>query len=165
MRHYICGGNKYQSGEGYIYLPVKITNLPNTITISGDILGIKNEFHVSLVNTKRLAYENIEEKVINYFCDFTSKNEVSFLKYRDEFRLVKRGWELSIIVMCDISNLELFFKEMEKDVGIKADLQPTHVTLYTLKPSTGIGVSSQSELRLTKLIKVSGVVKTALGLE
>src|SRR5688572_6260079 len=138
MKKFICGGEKYKYGDSYIYLPVKIQNLPKSISIGEYLLQVKPEFHCSLVCIKCIQQEgDIEEKVIKYFCDFVSKNRVSFLNYRSEFRLVKKEEKVSVIVMCDISNLESFFLTLEKEHNIKADIQPTHITLYTLQPNIG----------------------------
>lgn len=167
MKKFICDEEKYKYGDGYIYLPVKINNLPERITIEGYSLQIKPEFHCSLVCIKCIKSEdkNIEEKIIKYFCDFVSKNDVSLIKYRNEFRLVKKEEKVSVIVMCDISNLESFFHTLEKEYNIKADTQLTHVTIYTLQPNIGIGVSSQSELnKLTTLVDIPDEVKRSLNL-
>ena len=166
MKKFICDGEKYKFGDGYIYMPIKIENLPQQITINEYSLQVKPEFHCSLVCIKGISPEygdNIEEKIIEYFCDFASKNEVSFLNYRNEFRLVKKEDKVSIVVMCDISNLENFFNTLEKEHNINADTQPTHITLYTLQPNIGIGIPSKKELdKLSTLINVSDEVRRSL---
>jgi hypothetical protein len=93
-----------------------------------------------------------------------SKNDTTFIKYRNEFRLVQRGERISVIVMCDISNIDEFFKLMKKEFGIESDTQPTHVTIYTLQPNMGIGVNTYLGFKATKEIEVPNEVRASLNL-
>lgn len=161
---------KYTFDDGYICLPLDIRNLPEQITIEEYSLQLKTEFHCSLVCVKCINskyeknFNNLESKIIECFCKFVSKNEISFIRYKNEFRLVKREERMSVVVMCDVFNLGDFFNLLEKRFGIKADTQPTHVTLYTLQPDRGIGISDQATLQLTTLVNVPDEVRKSLNL-
>ncbi len=169
MTKYIYN-KKYAFDDGYIYLPLDIRNLPEQITVEGYSLQLKTELHCSLVCIKCMElkygknFDNLESKIVERFCEFVSKNEISFIKYRNEFRLVKRAGRVSVVVMCDVSNLEDFFHLLEKKFGIKADTQPTHVTSYTLQPNKGIGIPDQATLQLTTLVNVPDEVRKSFNL-
>ncbi|MFA6050376.1 MAG: hypothetical protein WC761_04235 [Candidatus Paceibacterota bacterium] len=154
--------------DGYIYLSsLTIENLPTKLNISGYELSAKDEFHCSLVCTKDLKDkygEDIEKRIVDLFKEFTLKNKVAFTGYRNDFRLVKRGERVSVMVMCDISYLDSFFRLMKEELEIEADTQPAHVTIYTLQPNAGIGVNTHLALEATEKIEVPDEVRTALHL-
>ena len=156
---------KYKFADGYIYLRLTIRDLPPKLNVSGYELLAKEEFHCSLVCVKDLQEkygDDINEKIINLFHNFSSKNKMDLVGYRNEFRLVQRGERVSVIVMCDISNIDKFFELMKQELGIESDIQPTHVTLYTLQPNMGIGVNTYLGLNATKEVQVPDEVKTCL---
>jgi hypothetical protein len=147
----ICGNTKYKYSKGYIGLPVEISNLPKTIVIDSKTLSLKSTFHVSLVCVKNilLAHKdipNLEKKILDVFCKFVSKNEISFEKYKDEFRYAKDGERETIVAMCAVSNIEKLFKILNKEFGLETETPPTHVTLYTLQPDMGIGLNNMSDI-------------------
>ena len=160
---------KYKFDEdGYISLPLIIENLPSKLNVLGYELSLKEEFHCSLVCTKDLQekYGNdIEKKIIDLFNNFVSKNKIALIKYRDEFRLVKRKERISVIVMCDISNIGKFFKLMNQELEIESDVMPAHVTIYTLQPNMGIGVNTSLGFQATQVIEVPNEVKIGLNLK
>lgn len=158
---------KYKFNDGYIFLPLTIENLPSKLNVSGYELLLKEEFHCSLVCIKDLQEKygrDAEEKVTKLFYDFILKNKIAFVKYRNEFRLVQRGERVSVIVMCDISNIDTFFKLMDQELGIKSDTQPTHVTIYTLQPNMGIGVNTDQGLQATKEVEVPNEIRSSLNI-
>ncbi|MEK7471282.1 MAG: hypothetical protein AAB623_01375 [Patescibacteria group bacterium] len=158
---------KYKFDDDYIYLPLTIENLPPKLNVSGYELSAKEEFHCSLVcirDLKEKYGDDVKEKILNLFYDFVSKNDTTFIKYRNEFRLVQRWERVSVIVMCDISNIDKFFKLMNQELGIESDTQPTHVTIYTLQPNMGIGVNTFLGFQATKEIEVLNEVRVGLNL-
>lgn len=158
---------KYKFDDDYIYLSLTIENLPPRLNVSGYELLAKEEFHCSLVcirDLKEKYGDEVEEKILNLFYDFVSKNDTTFIKYRNEFRLVQRGERVSIIVMCDISNIDKFFKLMNQELGIESGTQPTHVTIYTLQPNMGIGVNTYLGFQATQEIEVPNEVMASLNL-
>jgi len=172
MENYICGGTKYFYNENrYIVLPIEIGNLPEKISVEGNELLLKSEFHVSLVCIKRLiepygeAAADIEQKILELFCAFVSKNAISFLTYKDEFRLAVFEERKSIIVLCDVSNLDKFPQLLKSELGIEISIQPTHITLYTLEPDAGIGLNSKAEMEAkSHPVAVPETLKKGLGI-
>ncbi len=152
MKNYICDKNKYFFGNGYIATSVEIENLPKKLTLNNRTFLIKSSFHVSLVCVKNIVLrlgEDFEQKIINLFCDFTSKNKISFIDYKEEIRYAvdKKTGRETIIIMCDVSNLKKFFGALNKKFGLNTETPPTHVTLYTLQQDKGIGLNNISDIK------------------
>lgn len=162
---FICGGEKYQlAGQtgNSIILPVAIEGLPPTLEIEGYTLILKTNFHVTLVPTGKIikkygiSIPNFLEKVNADFCDFVERAPADFLRYQDEFRFVSENERRTVIVTCDISNLNEFFSVLNKKYGLQIEIPPTHVTLYTLQPDLGIYLIDSNDLEtLTKTIPTS----------
>jgi hypothetical protein len=151
MKNYICDNTEYFFGNGYIALPVEIEDLPKTIDINGKTLLVKSSFHVSLVCVKNIVSkygEDFEQKVIEFFCDFVSKNKIYSLNYVDEFRYAidKETGRETVIVICNVSNIKEFFESLNKEYGFDLEMPPTHITLYTLEQDKGIGLNTGSDL-------------------
>jgi hypothetical protein len=159
-KNYICQGAEFCYGKGYITLPVEIGGLPQTLEIEGKRLTVKSSFHVSLVCIKEIVAKfgqdnkNLEQEIIQAFCDFSSPNVISFLGYRNRFRYVKVGEKETVVVMCDVSNLKELFNHINKKFGFKLEVPPTHVTLYTLQPDVGIGLNNKADIN-AKTIEVT----------
>lgn len=162
MAKSICGGEKYHLGgskEDTIGLPVSLAGLPEKIEVGGYTLLLRTSFHVSLVCIgKIIERHNIStpdflNKVVENFCSFVKENPVDLLGYRDEFRFVVENERRSVVVMCDISNLDKFSEYMNRKYGLTVEYPPTHVTLYTLQPDKGIFLTDSEDIqRLTKII-------------
>ncbi|MBI4094703.1 MAG: hypothetical protein HY435_00730 [Candidatus Liptonbacteria bacterium] len=167
-KKFICGGEKYVIGgpkEDTIALPIFPAGLPDTITIERDSLFRKTSFHVSLVcigkiiEKQNVSTPNFQDKIVADFCEFTQKNNVDLLRYRDEFRFAFQNERKAIIAMCDVSNLESFFMHVNQKYGLSIEYPPTHVTLYTLQPDKGIFLTDSGDIeKLTKLISNPGIV-------
>lgn len=160
MDSYICNGNKYRYSKGYIGLPIEINaSLPKEIGVESNTLTIKSSFHISLVCVKNILNQNsregLEKKIIESFCKFTTENDISFIRFTDEFRFAISEGRKTIVAMCEVSNLNKFFRLLSEELGVEVPTQPTHVTLYTLQPDLGIGLNSQEELEdKSKVVKV-----------
>ena len=166
-RHYICGGNKFTYNKGYIALPVEISNLSEFIEIEGEILQKKPSFHASLLCVKDIIekHGDLEKRVLDFFCSFVSKNDVSFVKYSGEFRFVTNEERKTLIALCEISNLKEFSESLGHKFGIEVPPQPTHVTLYTLQFNIGIGLNSPADMKEKSVpVQVPDDVKRGLGL-
>ena len=60
----------------------------------------------------------------------------------------------SVVVMCEISNLNNFFDSVNRKYGLAIEYPPTHVTLYTLESKPGIFLTDSSDIKnLTKTIE------------
>ena len=156
---FICEGEKYTFGSQTISLPVVLKDLPEEINIEGYKLLLRSSFHVSLVCIGKIiekhdvSVSNFENLVIADFCKFVAENDISLIRYRDEFRFVESGEKRSVVVFCDVFNLRGFFNIINKKYGLHLEVQPTHVTLYTLQPDVGIFLIDSNDIQqLTKSI-------------
>ena len=150
--------NKFQFMNRTICLPIKMEDLPNKLIIEGSTLLLKTSFHVSLVcigeiiKKHNISISNFENKIIDDFCEFSRVNEVKVLKY-DDFRFVTRDDLKSVVVMCEILNLEKFFEIIDEKYELNIEYPPTHITLYTLESKPGIFLTDANDIKnLTKPI-------------
>ena len=153
-RPFICGGNKYTiSATNTIGLPVLLKNLPSEIIINGNKLLLKSFFHVSLVCINEIIkkYEVLIPDFIDLvskdFCNFVEKNPVDLLHYLKDFRFTEKKDLKTIIVMCKMSNLDEFFRIINKKYGLEVEYPPTHVTLYTLEGKLGIFLTDSDDIK------------------
>lgn len=163
MAKLICDG-RYRLGgskEDTIGLPISLSGLPQKIEINGYELLLKTEFHVSLIcigkiiEKNNLSIPDFVNKIIADFCGFTEHTNIDLAQLRDEFRFASENERRTVVVMCDISNLNKFFDLVNQKYGLNLEYPPTHVTLYTLQPDVGIFLTDTSDLnRLTNKIKV-----------
>lgn len=160
---YICEGDKFVIGgskSDVIALPIFIAGLPEKIEIEGHLLLRRGEFHVSLVCIGEIVRKHdvvipdFLNKVVADFCKFAQGNKIDLVRYRNEFRLAAKDEEKTIVVMCDISNLNKFFDFINEKYNLKVGYQTTHITLYTLDGERGIFLTDQNDIqKLTKIIK------------
>ncbi len=167
-----CGGKQYRNKNDTIVLPIEIKGLLSEIIIDGKTFFVKrsDSLHISLVcigeiiSKHGIVVQNFKQKVLKDFCEFVKENDIKFLKCRDEFRHVKRDEMESIIVMCDVSNLDKFFKIINAKYNLNIQTQTTHITLYTMQELGIFVTDSQDIANMTKLIDVPLEVYKALGL-
>jgi hypothetical protein len=152
--------NKFQFNikNKVIGLPIKLENLPKELIVEGNTLVLKEVFHVSLVCIGKIiekynvSLPNFEDGIINDFCEYCRKNELKVLEYGD-FKFVEENDLKSIVVMCEISNLNKFFDLLNKKYGLSIEYPPTHSTLYTLPNKLGIFLTDTNDIKnLTKPI-------------
>jgi len=145
---------------------VSFDKLPEEIEVERYKLFLKDSFHVSLVCVGKIIEKNniniketdFLEKVITDFCNFTKENKVDLIRYRDEFKFVEEDEKRSMVVMCDISNLDKFFDFINKKYDLNLEYPPTHITLYTLQPNVGIFFTDSEDVKnLTRPIENPGV--------
>ena len=151
---------------GYISLILKdFIELPAEVTVDGKILVRKGEFHVSL-----MALKNILPLITALNPSVTERDlEQDFLKYQKgtelseyipttELRHVVRGDRETVIGMVKVPGLEGLFAQLRAKYGVAIPTQPTHITLYTLQPEVGIGITSHDQLATdTKVIDLPNV--------
>ncbi len=167
-RNYICGGNKFTYSKGYIALPLEINGLPETISVEGETLQRRSSFHVSLLCVNDILKEHdgdLEGKILDSFCSFVNKNDISFVRYTGDFRFAQKDERKSLVARCEVSNLKEFSESLGRELGIEIPPQPTHVTLYTLQPDMGIGLNSPADMEGKSIpVQVSDEVRRVLGL-
>jgi len=165
MPEFICENKKYVLGgpqEDSIGLPVSLVGLPSDIAVEGCRLYLRSEFHVSLVcigkiiEKHHISAPNFVSEVINDFCTFVKTNDIDFLRFRNEFKFVAQNERRSLVVMCDVSNLDKFFLLMNQKYKLNIEYPPTHVTLYALQHRIYL-VDSEDIARLTKPIDNPGL--------
>lgn len=147
---------------GYISLPISApSDLPPTIVFEDETYHIKNEFHISLVCVKRLSpmvagvkAEEAEKKIVHLFKEYAKNHPLDSYVLTHETRLVAKGARRTIVVMAHVDGLYGLFKFINEQLGTNFDVQPAHVTLYTLQPGKGIGILNSSELRATTVVDI-----------
>ncbi len=156
---FICNSIKYTFKKRTISLPVAIQGLPERLDIEGYTLSKRSSFHVSLVaigniiEKYNIQVPNFEDSVIDDFCKFVSQNEVSFVRYRGEFRFVVQNERRSVVAMCEVTNLEKFFDLLNEKYNLQLEIPPTHVMLYTLQQNAGIFLTNSDDIQeLTKVV-------------
>lgn len=161
-RNYICNGEKYEVGGpkgDTIGLPVFFKGLPQSIVVKNETLLLKDAFHVSLVCIGKIIEKHgvqipdFVRNVIADFCTFTQHTPIELICYRDEFRFVKENERKSVVVMCDIANLDKFFAFLNQKYALSLEYPPTHMTLYTLQPNRGIFLTDSADIMsLTEVV-------------
>ncbi len=149
----------YRYSKGYLglILPEKqFLALPPSIEIDGEILLKKMEFHVTLMcvrevsarlsETTGASAEHIEIKLLEIFLECSARYPVVMGKFLNEFRLVRKDDRTTIVIRCEVSNIEPFFSECEKFYKSIIDRQPTHLTLYTKTLNAGIGIHTVASM-------------------
>lgn len=163
----ICGQGRYILGgpsEDSIGLPVSFSKLPAKIEVEGQTLLLRTMFHTTLVAIGKIIEKNkIEtpdflDKVVAYFCEFTQTNDISIMGFRDEFKFATEGERRSVVVMCDVSNLNKFFDLINERYDLQLEYPPIHVTLYTLQLDEGIFLTDTKDIEtMTKPIPNPGI--------
>lgn len=125
---------------------------PDKITVNGNELFKKSEFHISIMAIKSLAplldpdnVERASELLKQDFLDFASTNDLTSSILTGEYRLVTRDERVTVVAMVDLKGVEELFQYLRQKHNIDFPIQPTHITLYTLRPEAGIGILSQEQ--------------------
>ena len=154
----VCGDKYGISANNTIVLSVSLENLPNEIMIYGNKLVLKPSFHISLVCINEIIKKHnvldssFRDSVLQDFCEFVEKNDVSLLNFNEEFKFAEENDLKTIIILCRVSNLEKFFETINKKYGLNIEYPPTHVTLYSID-GRGIFLTDTSDIKnLTKPI-------------
>jgi hypothetical protein len=147
-----------------IGLPVEPPNLPDTITVEGYKLTRRSAFHVTLIavgrigTNQRTAVPNFLELILTDFRSFVEQHPVRLLRYRNEFRFASENDRRSLVVTCDLENLDRFYDVLKTRYDLQTEYPPTHVTLYTLQRDLGIFLTDSNDInRLTKSVPNPGI--------
>jgi hypothetical protein len=158
---YICG-DKYTISliSNTIALPVSLKNLSQEVEVDGIKFLLKPTFHISLFCTNeiirkyKITIPNFIDSITKDFCEFVEVNDIKLINYKNEFRLAEQNDLKSIIVMCNVVNLDKFFEIVNKKYSLTIEYPPTHVTLYTLPDKLAIFLSDSADIeKLTKVIE------------
>lgn len=145
---------RHNFDAGYISLVnINLSRLPETIDIGRYTLLRKNEFHISLLCLKQLdeildpdTVEAKKEVIKKTFLDFEKTHHLIDFELSGEYRLVKRGDRVTIVAMATVKYLEELFNEIRARTNLDFPTQPAHITIYTLQPEAGIGLTSQEQV-------------------
>ncbi len=120
---------------------------------------LKPSFHVSLVCINEIIRKhnvlipNFKDLVVSDFCDFISRNSVDVLNYFDDFKFVTQNDLKTVVVTCNVSNINKFFDFLNKKYNLNIEYPPMHVTLYILEGKKGIFLTDSEDIKnLTKPI-------------
>jgi hypothetical protein len=165
QKHYLTSHHNFDLG--YICrTDIQLKGLPPTVSVDGDVLLRKNEFHISLVCTKRLAPlinpvnpKQAEQALVATFVDFVQKTPLIEFTLTGKFYLVNKGDRKTVVALCEMPGLAELFAHLNQALGVDLPVQPAHITLYTLQPDAGIGVLSEDELhQIGKLIDLPQLI-------
>ena len=120
----------------YLMFPVNLNIVPKIAVGSKSFIS-KICYHVSL-----LCLEGISEKDQTKILNFAQKYDLKINKVLGEFRLVTEKDQQTIIVRVRFFGLKKLISEINKEFGYHFVYPPTHITLFTLKGQTGIGVDT-----------------------
>lgn len=155
--------------EGYLWfvLPVEtFAALPETVIVGNNELRKKTEFHVTVVNARRIARDiagedtaavaRAEAELQSLLSEYIQDAPIEFLAFDDDLRLATTPERKSIAARCRMKNIEGYFERIAAEYGKKYPLQPPHVSLYT---STGaaIGINSIEEMESFEKVEVPEV--------
>ena len=161
-------GYSYHS-EGYLWyvLPLeKFTSLPDTVTVHGETLTKKPEFHVTVVNARGIArdiagedassVERVEERLQQLLSEYVLDAPIEFIGFDDDLRLAITRERTSIAARCRMKNVEGYFERIKIEYGKEYPLQPPHVSLYT-RTGAAIGINSVDEMESYEKIELPEV--------
>lgn len=156
MSEFICGTNKYEIGgeSQTIFLPVSFENLPEEIKVQGQTLYLPSPFHVSLVyigkmiKKYKITIPDFANKIVGDFCDFTKTNDIDLIRYTNEFKFVTKNEKQTVVVMCEVSNLNKFFDLINQKYRLNVLYMPTHVTVYgDVKGRRGVWLMDEDDIK------------------
>jgi hypothetical protein len=141
------------SGKDVIALPVSFSGLPEQIEVQGNTFYLKSKFHISLVciniiiKKYGIQIPDFLSKVIEDFFNFVKTNKVELIHYNNDFRFVSENELRSVVLTCEVSNINTFFDLMNEKYNLNVKYPPTHVTLYTLKDGLGIYLTDSDDIK------------------
>ncbi len=162
---YICNTNKYTtSATQTISLPLSLDVLPNQVSIENTDLLLKSKFHISLVPIQKIVEKykinilDFDKSVLEDFCEYVNKNPVEFTGFLSEFRFVQQKELRTLVVMCEVANLDGFYNLINKKYNLAIETPRAHVTIYTSEPDQGIFLINSDDIeQMTKIVDVSSL--------
>lgn len=125
----------------YLIFPVNLKIVPK-IKIGNIIFYSKTNYHVSL-----LCLEGISKSEQQKIFEYSKKYIFKLGKITNKYRLVTENKLQSIIVRVRFTGLKRFILSINKKFSHDFKYPPTHITLFTLKGQTGIGVNTYKSYR------------------
>jgi|GEM_PF-742029 len=158
--------------EGYLWfvLPVeKFARLPEQIEVEGHLLARKSEFHVTVINARKVAREiahddpqktaEAERELQQMLTEYVRSNPVEFVRFDDDLRLATSSERISIAARCMMRGFEGYFEKIRERYDVLPPPQPTHVSLYTLPGIGAVGIDTNEEMESFKKVELPEVQK------
>lgn len=155
--------------EGYLWhiLPVeKFDGLPESVDVGGQPFDKKSEFHVTVVNARRLAREiadgdpqrvaELETELQQILGEYVDQTPILLDRFVDDLRLATSVDRVSIAARCTMNNIEGYFDLIRAKYGQAFPLQPTHVSIYT-KTGAAVGIDSVEQMESYEKIELPEV--------
>lgn len=155
------------AGKNYLLLPLPsggFRELPETVTVFKTLLTKRPEFHVTIgcitdivSRTSKIPTLKLENMLLSLFVEQVQKTPIRLVSYSNDFRYATSNERRSLVVRCEVSNMEKLYQLWEKELEAPISRQPTHVTIYTLAPYPGISISSYEEMEQLPKVRESEV--------
>lgn len=111
---------------------------PSAVELENELLLLKDEFHITLIHPPKSLAQTTE----SFFENFITRHSILLQALLSDFRFAVHDDRKTILLRCEVTNLEELFSAMGKKIGLTLPLQPTHITLYKLQNRPGIAVDS-----------------------
>jgi hypothetical protein len=136
----------YQHEKGYFVLPIALDAgpLPKTLDVAGNVLSLKDEFHVTLVGKTVTELFANGDAVVQVFSAHVAEHPIRFERFENDFRLAEQADRRTLVVRARVANLEGLFAAFGTALGRAVPLQATHVTLYERQKGQSIGIPSEA---------------------
>lgn len=144
---------------GYLYSPARylwytlpvrfFSGLPNTVEIDSAVFRLKDEFHVTIINsgqyTEAVAVRpdevsDIELRLQEMLVESLKSTPIRLTGFISDIRLAVTSERKSLAVRCALDGLDVYLDRVIREFGFPVE-QPPHVSLYT---ETGLAVSIDS---------------------
>ena len=125
----------------YLMYPVNLNIVPE-MRVGSDLFFAKNSYHISL-----LCLEGIPKTNQTEILSFAQKYNLKLGKITSIFRLVIEEDQQTIIVRIRLFGLKKLIFGINKNFGYKFEYPPTHITLFTLRGQTGVGINTCKRYR------------------
>lgn len=160
----------YYHPEGYLWfiLPVeKFAALPETVDVEGITLAKKSEFHVTVINARKVAHDiaggdadetaRVEEGLQTLLTEYVRENPMAFDKFADDLRLATAPERVSIAARCCMRGVEGYFQRIQDCYNFTPPAQPLHTSLYTLPGVGAVGINTDEEMESFKKVDLLSV--------
>jgi hypothetical protein len=136
MRNVINNNSGIYLKYDYLMYPVNLCIAPK-VKVENNLFFSKNGYHVSL-----LCLEGVTKLEQTKIFKFAEKYTLKLGTITNTYRLVSEKGQQSIIVNVRFVGLKKLIMAINKRFETDFEYPPTHITLFTLKGQTGVGVNT-----------------------
>lgn len=87
------------------------------------------------------------QQLLQDFTSYTKNHDLTSFKLTGEFRLVKREDRQTIIAMVELGGVSHLFSHLQDAYQIDLPVQPTHITLFILRPGASVVILTNEKLK------------------